>query len=351
VRRVDRPQDCGNAGRVLERRGEAAAILALDPGRAAFADAVERLDGVVHVCGQTRHRCVPGPDALGEQAPQVVEAGAGLGGDDDERRVPHAVRGEEPSDVGTPGVDVLRGEKIGLVEDDRHRLPVRGERTQIAVVQRRVGVFLRLHDPGDEVREPHDAIDFEPVCGLDRVEVGEVDEHEAVQAVGGEPVATRDLEPVEQRIGAVPPDGSLARGRRRAAAANSRQRLARKRVEKLRLARTRRAGESDHRRLEAETQPLSRPGHDLPGALHGAFVEPPLREVGRLAERGQALVEIPLHAARRMDSTAPWRRAKDSASGTASSRRASKRAASSRKRRSTRAKRSSRACAASVRTA
>ncbi len=49
-------------------------------------------------------------------------------------------------------------------------------------MQRRIGVLLGLDHPGDEVGQPDDAVDFEPVRGLHRVEVREVEEHEAAQA-------------------------------------------------------------------------------------------------------------------------------------------------------------------------
>ena len=352
MRGVDRSQDGGNAAGVLERSDETAAIFAPDPGRASVpACVLECLHGVVDICGEPRNRRIARPDALREQAPQVVESLARLGRDDENRCFAHTVLGEKARDVGTPGVDVPRGEEIGLVQDDRHRLAVGGERAQVLVVQRGVGVLLRLDHPGDEVGEPDDAVDFEPVRGLDRVEVWEVEQDEAVEAVGGEPVAARDLEPVEQRIGAVPPDGGLAGRRRRPAAADRCERFPGERVEELRFPGTGRTGERDDRRLESEAQPFPRTGDDRAGPLDGVLVEPPLRKFGGLAERGESVVENPLHAARRIDSTAPCRRAKLSASGAASSRSASKRAASSRRRRSTRAKRSSRACAASVRTA
>jgi len=50
VRGVDSPQHGRNPGRILERGGEAAAILALDPDRTAVAArGPERLRRVVHV--------------------------------------------------------------------------------------------------------------------------------------------------------------------------------------------------------------------------------------------------------------------------------------------------------------
>ena len=144
-----------------------------------------------------------------------------------------------------------------MVQNDRHRLPVRGERAQVPVVQRCVSVLLRLHDPGDEVGESDDAVDLEPVRGLDRVEVGEVEQHKAVEAVGGEPVAARDLQPVEERIRAVAPDGSLPGGRRRAAAAGAASGSG-ECVEERRFSGAGRAGESHDRRTRAQG-PAARP--------------------------------------------------------------------------------------------
>ena len=202
MRGLDRSEDGRDSGRVLEGSGKAAAILAPDAGRAFIAArAAERLRRVVHVRRQPRDRGVTRPDALCEQPPQLVDTLPRLRGDDQERRTADTVLGQEAPDVGAPGVNVTRGEEIGLVEDDRHRLRVRGERAQVAVVQRRICVLLRLHDPRDQVGEPNDAVDLEPVRRLDRVEVGEVEKDEAIEAVRREPVAARDLEPVEQRIG------------------------------------------------------------------------------------------------------------------------------------------------------
>ena len=277
MRSVDRSQDGRDAGRVLERGAETAAILASKPGGAAGAGVVECLHGVVHVCGEPSDRRIPRADAFCEQTPQVVEALTRLGRDDNERCVSNSVRGQKTRDVGTPGVKVSRRQKIRLVQNDRHRLPVRGERAQVPVVQRCVSVLLRLHDPGDEVGESDDAVDLEPVRGLDRVEVGEVEQHKAVEAVGGEPVAAWDLQPVEERIRAVAPDGSLPSGRRRAAAADSRERLPGECVEELRFSGAGRAGESHDRRLEPKAQPRPRLRDDGTGPLDGLPVEPSLR--------------------------------------------------------------------------
>ena len=223
MRSVDRSQDGRDAGRVLERSAETAAILASKPGGAAGAGVVECLHGVVHVCGEPSDRRISRAQAFCEQTPQVVEALTRLGRDDNERCVSNSVRGQKTRDVGTPGVKVSRRQKIRLVQNDRHRLPVRGERAQVPVVQRCVSVLLRLHDPGDEVGESDDAVDLEPVRGLDRVEVGEVEQHEGPSRPSA---ASRwRLFGISNQsrsgIRAVAPDGSLPSGRCRRSANDS----------------------------------------------------------------------------------------------------------------------------------
>ena len=74
------------------------------------------------------------------------------------------------------------GRRAGrLVEHDEHRRRVAGQRPQVALVQRGVGVLLRVDDPHEQVDEPHEPVDLEPVRGLDRVEVGQVEQDEAVR--------------------------------------------------------------------------------------------------------------------------------------------------------------------------
>jgi hypothetical protein len=59
---------------------------------------------------------------------------------------------------------------------------VGGERLEVGVVQRSVGVLLRVGDPDHEVDDLHEAVDLGAVAGLDRVEVGQVEHDERVVA-------------------------------------------------------------------------------------------------------------------------------------------------------------------------
>ena len=122
-----------------------------------------------------------------------------------------------------PGFHFHGREQVGLVEHDGHRVGVCRQRTEVAVVQRRIRVLLRLDDPEHEVGERDDALCLQPVRRLDRVEVGKIEQDEAAESVRVDTVTAADLEPVEQRVSACAPDRRLAGGRRRPAAADDRQ--------------------------------------------------------------------------------------------------------------------------------
>ena len=93
---------------------------------------------------------------------------------------------------------------------------MRGERPQVALVQARVGVLLRLDDPEDEVGERDDPIRLDPVRRLHRVEVREVEQHEPAE-LRRLPSRWRRRSSSQSRSAsaAVPPHGRLSgRGRR-----------------------------------------------------------------------------------------------------------------------------------------
>ena len=86
-----------------------------------------------------------GPEARG-----AVDAGARSRRDDEDGRPVQPVLREQASGVASQRGDLRRREEVGLVEDDRHRLVVGGERSEVAVVKRGVCVLLRLDDPDEE---------------------------------------------------------------------------------------------------------------------------------------------------------------------------------------------------------
>ena len=161
MRGLDRSQDGRDSGRVLERDGEAAAVLAPDPCRPPVAArGTERARRVVHVRRKSRERGVARPDALGEQTPrssspspvsaETTTSGAprrrlrpGGARHRRARRRRHRERGDRPGSGRSPS-------------------PPRARRVDAGSGRgRRVGVLLRLDDPGDQVREPDDAVDLE----------------------------------------------------------------------------------------------------------------------------------------------------------------------------------------------
>ena len=141
------------------------------------------------------------------------------------------------------------------------------QRSQVPLVKRRVRVLLRVHHPDQEVGERHDPIHLEPVRGLDRVEVRQVEEHQAVEPAVVAPVASRDLQPVEQGIGAVAPRRRLPLRGGRPAAADGRELVAGEGVEEHRLPDAGRAGERDDGRLDAQAETGPRLLRHRPGSL------------------------------------------------------------------------------------
>ena len=263
-------------------------------------------------------------------------------------------------------------EAVGLVEHDEHRLAVAGERPQVVLVQRGVRVLLRVHDPHHEVGERDHAVHLEAVLAHDRVEVGQVEQHEPVELLAAMRWRRGTSSQSSSASSDRAPDGR-ARGRRRRPAVAGRGELgAGEGVEQRRLPRAGRAGQGDHGGLDAQPEALA-------GAPHDGLARRPRRrrraargQLRRLRERRQAAVERAVGrppAARRgarrappRPLTAPPRRARS-----ASRRRASRGASAGRARagraargsgrpppaisRSTRSISRSRARAASERTA
>lgn len=99
-----------------------------------------------------------------------------------------------------------------------------GQRSQIALVEGRVGVLLGVDDPDHRVDQRQHPVHLVPVAGRRRVVVGQVDEDEALERRVGlgaaarlrpAPQPSRDREPVQEPGGPVgPAAGDRRRGRR-----------------------------------------------------------------------------------------------------------------------------------------
>ena len=348
----DGPQDAGQPDGILEGGKETGAILTSEAVRGlARAGSGELGRGGARVAREPGERRIPRRDALGEEPPQPVDAFARLRRDDEQRDVAQPVVREQLPGVVSPCAGLRRGEKVGLVEHDGHGRRVRRERPQVPLVQGGVRVLLRLDDPQDEIRECDHALRLRAMPGLDRVEVRQVEQHEAVELVRRQLVPFVDRQPAEQAVRAAAPDRCARGARRRTPPADDGELRARDPVEQPRLADPGRPRECDDRMLEPEPKALAGPLDHPAGALDQRVVEPPARKLGGLAEREQPLLEVALPHAARSATVASCSRPKASADDAAASSSASNLAASPRSRPSTRSSRSSRARAARLRTA
>ncbi len=182
VRRADCLDDLRDAGDLGQSRFEPLSRLRPDRRRCGLSAPPAQLCGAGR--DVRREACdgrVARGDATGEQGAQLAEAGAGARGDHEQRRLAKPVGREEPRRVLAPRRHVVRGEQVCLVQDDRHRVGVGSETPEIAVVERGVGVLLRLDDPDEEVGQLDHPVDLQPVRRLDRVEVRQVEKHEALE--------------------------------------------------------------------------------------------------------------------------------------------------------------------------
>ena len=152
-------------------------------------------------------------------------------------------------------------------------------------MQSGVGVLLRLDDPEDEIGERDNAIDLVAVVALDRVEVRKVEQHQTPELTWLEPVAPCDLQPVEERIGAVSPHRRLGDGRRRPSTTDRRKLGARQRIEELRLPNACRACECHDRVLDPEAESCAGLGDDGVRAGHGLLVESALGQLAASRSR------------------------------------------------------------------
>ena len=122
-----------------------------------------------------------------------------------------AVGVEETADVGEHRLETVGRHRVDVVEQDQHHVAVGGERREVAVVDRGVGVLLRVEDPDHQVGELDQPVDLEVVGHLGGVVVGQVEQHHAAQGVvlaarvehrvAHDAVARRDAEPVEEVLG------------------------------------------------------------------------------------------------------------------------------------------------------
>lgn len=90
---------------------------------------------------------------------------------------------EQPSQVVEDQVRRVPRQPVDLIEHQHGHIGVPGQGAQIALVQCRVGVLLRVQHPDDDVHQPQQAVHLLAVTGGGGVVVGEVDQYQPVEAL------------------------------------------------------------------------------------------------------------------------------------------------------------------------
>ena len=101
--------------------------------------------------------------------------------------VAEAVAAEHAAEI-FAGAVPLPGEQVDLVEHHEHRRRVPRQGLQVALVEGRVGVFLRVETHTNGRRRANETVDLRAVSRLDDVEGRQVEEHQAGGRIAVEPV-------------------------------------------------------------------------------------------------------------------------------------------------------------------
>ena len=150
-----------------------------------------------------------GAGPLGRSRPcSCFHADAVPGADGEHRTLPRPSASSRRRTSATIASRRSSGHRVDVVEHHQHHVGVAGERLEVAVVDRRVGVLLRVQHPHQQVGELDQPVDLEVVGHLGGVVVGQVEQHGAVEPlvlaagvehrVAGDLVPRGDAEPLEQ---------------------------------------------------------------------------------------------------------------------------------------------------------
>ena len=113
----------------------------------------------------------PGPggafpsDDIGQVFPQRIDPSPGHGAGGEQRHVLQPVGVEQLSQVSQTVVQIGSAYPIHLVQHNHHHLAVPGKRLQIAVMHRRIRVFLRIQHPDELINNRHHPVHLGSVCG------------------------------------------------------------------------------------------------------------------------------------------------------------------------------------------
>jgi hypothetical protein len=182
VRSLDRAGHQSHTGGLregIDHRFEAGIALR---GAALATEAPESFGHDGNICGQAVHRSTPRHHAFSEDAPKILEALPRPAGDGSHRNLVETVLSQHSLEVDEAIRSIRRPQLVDAVEGHQHDCGMAPQWTQIAVVESRIRILLRVHDPHEQVHELHQTINLDSMCDLGRIVVGEIQQHHAVQA-------------------------------------------------------------------------------------------------------------------------------------------------------------------------
>ena len=115
--------------------------------------------------------------------PQRIDPGPGHGAGGEQRNVLQAVGVEQLSQMSQAVVQIGSAHPIRLVQHNHHYLAVPGKWLQIAVMHRRIRIFLRIQHPDKLINDRHHPVHLGSVGGHHGIVIWQIQQHHPPETV------------------------------------------------------------------------------------------------------------------------------------------------------------------------
>ena len=259
--------DHRHAGGIGERGGEFSSDVAINLAARQIGPHQRRQvgDEPVDVAGQALQQGQSGRHRTTQSGGELLGAGCGSGGRGQHRHAAQPIAGQQAAQVRDASLHIGRLEQVGLVEYHHGDVAMSMKLGQVPAVQYLVGILLRIQHPHDQIDQRQHPVDLDAMGVLDRVQVGQIQQHQAAQRLVAAvlAVAKGHTEPVQQFPGTGgPPHAGVHDSRCRPPNTYSGQFSSAQNVEQARLSAPGRSGECDHGVLAGQREALAGPADD-----------------------------------------------------------------------------------------